>query len=50
MKKIKLEKFKIAKLDNLQNIIGGTVNCGGDGTETQQPPPQKCKETSLIWE
>lgn len=50
MKKFKLEKFKIAKLDHLHKIVGGTGENGADGTETQPPPPPKCKQTSLVWE
>jgi hypothetical protein len=45
MKKIKFEKFKIAKLEQMSKIIGGT----DDGTQQTVPPP-KCKETSTVWE
>ena len=45
MKKIRFEKFKIAKLIDLHKVTGGD-----DGTQTVPPPPPKCKQTSKVWE
>ncbi len=48
--KLKLEKFRIAKLDNYKSIFGGGSNeCVDDGTK-DIPPKLRCIKTSKEWE
>lgn len=44
-KKLTLEKFRIAKLENSNSIFGGSTACGDDGTK-DRTMELKCIETS----
>ncbi len=45
-KKLSLESFVIAKLKNPQFIVGGG---GGDGTDSNDPPKEKCILRSTVY-
>lgn len=45
--KLNLEKFRVAKLNNLKSVTGGgTTNNPGDGTKDTFTNPIKCKDMS----
>ena len=48
--KLKLRKFRIAKLNNARSILGGTETTTNDGTQDTVRNPPKCVKTSDEYE